>query len=266
MNYRINNLPVGMDEKDFVTAISEKTGIPYGEISDVILLKRSLDCRHGKVRPILSLGFGCNRDLSGTKDVFPYEKPVNLLDGIRPRNCKGLKAVVAGSGPAGLFCSLALAKAGADVTLLERGDDVAERKKAVTSFWNGGKLDVESNVQFGLGGAGTFSDGKLTTGVNDKRLFTVFDTFGRFGADKDIMYSSTPHIGTDVLETVVARFRDELLRLGVTIKFRTKLTDVEIEDGNLSSVIVNDGADERIDCDALVLAVGHSARDTSKCS
>lgn len=118
-----------MDEKDFVTAISEKTGIPYGEISDVILLKRSLDCRHGKVRPILSLGFGCNRDLSGTKDVFPYEKPVNLLDGIRPRNCKGLKAVVAGSGPAGLFCSLALAKVGADVTLLERGDDVAERKK-----------------------------------------------------------------------------------------------------------------------------------------
>ena len=262
MNYRINNLPVGMDEKDFVAAISEKTGIPYGEISDVILLKRSLDCRHGKVRPILSLGFGCNRDLSGTKDVFPYEKPVNLLDGIRPRNCKGLKAVVAGSGPAGLFCSLALAKVGADVTLLERGDNVAERKKAVTSFWNGGKLDVESNVQFGLGGAGTFSDGKLTTGVNDKRLFTVFDTFGRFGADKDIMYSSTPHIGTDVLETVVARFRDELLRLGVTIKFRTKLTDVEIEDGNLSSVIVNDGADERIDCDALVLAVGHSARDT----
>lgn len=263
MDYRINNLSVAFDEKDFSGMIADRLGIKKSEVKAPFLIKRSLDCRHGNVKQVLSLGFASDLDLSDKKNVFHYEKPINYLDGIRPRTCSGKKIIVAGSGPAGLFCCMALALSGAKVILAERGEDVKQRKKAVEDFWNGGELDLSSNVQFGLGGAGTFSDGKLTTGIADEGLFTVFDTFRRMGANPDIMVSSTPHIGTDVLEKVVADFRDELIKAGAEIRFGTTLTDFETKDGKITSAILNErGIVRREPCDALVLAVGHSARDT----
>lgn len=171
--------------------------------------------------------------------------------------------VIIGSGPAGLFCGLLLARAGYCPLILERGADVLTRTKQVEEFWNGGSLDVNSNVQFGEGGAGTFSDGKLNTLVKDpkKRNRLVLEILAEFGADASILYKNKPHIGTDVLSQVVRRIRQEIIRLGGQVRFHSTVTDFLVENpSHLSGVVVN--GTERIKTQAVVLAVGHSARDT----
>lgn len=170
--------------------------------------------------------------------------------------------VIIGMGPAGLFCGLMLARHGYRPILLERGEDVDTRRKKVDRFWETGTLDFRSNVQFGEGGAGTFSDGKLNTLVKDpaKRGQLVLETFCEFGADPAILYQSKPHIGTDVLEGIVKNMREEILRLGGEIRFACQVTDFEIRDGRVNAVITESG--ERILTKAVVLAIGHSARDT----
>ena len=176
------------------------------------------------------------------------------------------RPVITGAGPAGLFCTWLLAREGYGPLLLERGARVEERIKDVEAFWKGGKLNLESNVQFGEGGAGTFSDGKLNTLVKDAhgRNRFVLETFVRFGAPERILYEQKPHIGTDILSQVIRNMRQEILRLGGEIRFHSRLTGLDCQEGptgkKLRQITVN--GREEIPADVLVLAVGHSARDT----
>ncbi|MCL2391038.1 MAG: FAD-binding protein [Oscillospiraceae bacterium] len=171
--------------------------------------------------------------------------------------------VIVGMGPAGLFSALCLAEAGIKCVIVERGQAVDERVKSVAHFWKEGFLDEESNVQFGEGGAGTFSDGKLTTGINDRRILFVLERLVAFGAPEDILYLAKPHIGTDKLRDVVAALRQRLIELGCDVRFGHKLTDVKITDGALSHAVIQHGQSSyTISTDTLVLAPGNSARDT----
>jgi len=166
-------------------------------------------------------------------------------------------------GPAGLFAALFLARNGLPCVVLERGQDVDARTAQVEGFWAGGPLDPASNVQFGEGGAGAFSDGKLTTGTHDPRISAVLDALIEAGAPADVRYSHKPHIGTDVLRQVVKTMRQELISLGCDVRFGHQLTGLVHSGGQLSALTV-EGPQGRysLDCDALVLAPGHSARDT----
>lgn len=170
--------------------------------------------------------------------------------------------VIIGTGPAGLFCGYFLALHGYRPILLERGKDVDARKKDVEAFWEKGVLNPASNVQFGEGGAGTFSDGKLNTLVKDKegRNRAVLETLVRFGAKESILYEAKPHLGTDVLSRVVKNMREEIISLGGTVCFESQVTDIKFENDRVSGVVINH--ERYLPCEQLVLAVGHSARDT----
>ena len=175
--------------------------------------------------------------------------------------------IIAGSGPAGLFCAYSLAKMGYAPVLVERGEDVDTRMQDVEAFWNGGSLKPNSNVQFGEGGAGTFSDGKLNTLVHDKegRGRAVLETFVKFGAPKKILYDNKPHVGTDILAVVVKRMREEICRLGGQVHFHTQVTELLTEEGKLTGIKLQDTHSGEVTdkpTQALVLAIGHSARDT----
>ena len=175
------------------------------------------------------------------------------------------RPVIAGSGPAGLFCALMLARAGYRPLVIERGADVEKRTEAVKNFWEKGTLSADCNVQFGEGGAGTFSDGKLNTLVKDKsgRNRAVLEIFAKAGAGDEICYMNKPHIGTDVLVHVVKNIRDEIISLGGEVRFHTRLTDICMKEGRLRGIkVINDEKEYMIDTEVLVLAVGHSARDT----
>lgn len=171
------------------------------------------------------------------------------------------RPIVIGAGPAGLFASYMLAKHGYKPILFERGKSIDERVKDVEEFWNTGKLSKNSNVQFGEGGAGTFSDGKLNTLVRDKnhRMSEVFRIFAQCGAHEDIMYSNHPHIGTDKLQSVVKNIRKQIIAWGGDVKFNSFLSDIIIENNKVAGIKIND---EIIKTEVLVLAIGHSARDT----
>ncbi len=172
------------------------------------------------------------------------------------------RTVIVGTGPAGLFCGYFLALQGYRPILLERGKSVEDRKKDVEEFWKTGRLNPASNVQFGEGGAGTFSDGKLNTLVKDKdgRNKAVLETFVKFGAKESICYDAKPHIGTDVLSGVVRGMREEIIRLGGQVRFESLVTDICVRQGRVTGAVLESG--EKIPCGRLVLAIGHSARDT----
>ncbi|PLX88192.1 MAG: hypothetical protein C0618_05035 [Desulfuromonas sp.] len=175
----------------------------------------------------------------------------------RSRECR---ALVVGMGPAGLFAALRLSDAGVHVTLIERGKPVEERLQDVRRFWAGDGLSAQSNVQFGEGGAGTFSDGKLTSRQNHPATRQVLETLVRFGAPAEILYQAKPHIGSDRLRSVLIRFRQELQRRGCDLRFSTRLTGLVCRDRQVVAAVVDKSGE--ISCDALVLAPGHSARDT----
>jgi len=180
-----------------------------------------------------------------------------------PTRKSALRPVIVGMGPAGLFCALELAEAGLPVIILERGKPVEQRTRDVERFWGGGELLPDSNVQFGEGGAGAFSDGKLNTGINNPRIGHVMKTFVRFGAPEDIIWSAKPHVGTDILRTVVANIRRRLTELDCDIRFGHTLTGLDVQNGRLCGITVTHDSEEyQQPCDTLVLAPGHSARDT----
>ncbi len=195
------------------------------------------------------------------------DKNISIVDNIIysfPKEKKlKFQPVIIGTGPAGLFAGLVLAQNGYNPILLERGADVDERSKKVSSFWHSGVLDFNTNVQFGEGGAGTFSDGKLTTGIKDFRIKKVLEEFVRFGAPKEILYLSKPHIGTDILKKVVKGIRNEIIMLGGEVRFLSKAEKLIINSGEISAVLVNTEKDSyEIQTDNVILATGHSARDT----
>jgi hypothetical protein len=199
------------------------------------------------------------------RNLSVYRKPVHLADSI-PVCAESGKTVVVGAGPAGLFAAYYLTLCGARPLVIERGASLEERTKDVEKFWKDGILNPESNVSFGEGGAGTFSDGKLNTGVKDKtgKKQFVLETFVRFGAPEDILYDTNPHIGTDVLCTVIANMRREMKSHGCRFLFHTKVTElITGEDRQILGVEIKQGERrEAILCSQVILAVGHSARDT----
>lgn len=186
---------------------------------------------------------------------FVFPKVINKPSSPRP--------IVVGFGPAGMFAALTLAKAGLNPIVLERGNDADNRKKDVDMFLNGGKLNTESNVQFGEGGAGTFSDGKLNTGIKDKLCRTVLEEFVLCGANESILYDAKPHIGTDVLINVVKNIRNKIISLGGEVIFGAKLCTIESVGNAVSGVgYIKDGENHAIYASDVILAIGHSARDT----
>ena len=176
-----------------------------------------------------------------------------------PRPKHSVRPVIIGFGPAGMFAGLVLARAGLKPLILERGYAVEDRQKAVDIFHKTGVLDTKSNIQFGEGGAGTFSDGKLTTGIKDIRCSYVLEQLVKYGAPKDILYLAKPHIGTDKLINTVRNIRRDIIAMGGEIRFDSKVSDINIEKGAVKSIVVNN---EEIPAEYVILAIGHSARDT----
>ena len=223
-------------------------------------LKKSIDARHkNDIRVVLNVRFS---DADFRDEI---EDPC-LTSFQIPDDMPAKRVVVCGSGPSGLFAAAALCCSGIKPILLERGRDVDSRTADIDRLKKDGILDICSNVQFGEGGAGTFSDGKLFSGVSDIRRDLVLRTFVKYGAPKSILYESHPHIGTDYLRKVIRNMREDLQKRGVKVLFERKLCDIEVIDGKLVSITHSasySGEDlEKIPCNALVLAIGHSARDT----
>ena len=194
---------------------------------------------------------GCKR--ASIAPVSYYKPP---RTGAQPQK----RPVVVGFGPAGMFAALILALSGLRPLVLERGEDAKTRHEKVQKFFETGQLDPESNVQFGEGGAGTFSDGKLNTGVNNPRIGWILEQLAAAGAREDILFDAKPHVGTDVLLTVVQNIRQRIISLGGEVRFGTKVTDIYREGDRIIGLQVN--GQESIDCDRVILAIGHSARDT----
>ncbi len=255
----INNLklPLDTDFNNLKTAVERIINFKTDKVS---LFKKSVDARHkNNVHFCCSVLVECQNEkmlLKNNKNALIYN--VKAYDWKIAQTEHKIRPVIVGFGPCGMFCALVLAKAGLKPLVIERGQDVDTRIKDVNAFLSGGALNTESNVQFGEGGAGTFSDGKLNTGIKDPRCRVVLEVFVSHGADPKILTDAKPHIGTDVLVDVVKSIRKEIISLGGSVKFGTKLTKINFENGKVKSIIANN---EEIICDNLVLATGHSARD-----
>lgn len=242
---------------------ARRLGIREEEIRWAKLKKRSLDARRKKdlhyiCSAVLSLKQGEER-LIREKKAQEYKEVPYLI----PKVTSEERPVIVGLGPAGLFAALALSRAGLRPIVIEQGADAETRARKREEFQNGGALDPDCNVQFGEGGAGTFSDGKLHTGIHDPRLEFVLEELVRHGAQENIQYDSKPHIGTDVLIRVVTSMRQEIIAYGGEVRLHTKMTDLQISDGVLTGIrISRDGQEEELPCRHLILAIGHSSRDT----
>ncbi|MBQ6825482.1 MAG: hypothetical protein IJP34_02340 [Clostridia bacterium] len=256
------NLPLDTDFNGLNQLVAKKFKLDINNIKSVKLYRKSVDARHKNdvhfcCSFLVELCSGEEKFLKLYKNAQSY-KPLQY-EFKKAENILENPPVVVGFGPAGMFAALTLAKAGLCPIVIERGMDVDNRKKAVDSFFSGKSLNPNTNVQFGEGGAGTFSDGKLNTGIKDKRCKIVLFELNKFGAGDNILTDAKPHIGTDVLINVVKNLREEVIKLGGRVLFETELRDIIINNGKITSIETNKGS---FDTDILILATGHSARDT----
>ncbi len=252
---QIKNLSVNLsDERCLIEIAAHHLKISPKKISSVKILRKAIDARRR----------------NGSEIKFVYNLDVELIDEkkiINPSQInnsefqfKKTSAVIVGFGPAGMFAALTLIKAGIKPIIFERGADVDTRQKEVEKFFKGGNLNLNTNVQFGEGGAGTFSDGKLTTRINDNLIAEILEIFIEAGAPEEIRYLQKPHIGTDNLKKIVKNIRKKIIALGGEVFFNAQITDIEIKSGKIKSVIVNN--EQRFETDSVFFAIGHSARDT----
>ena len=251
-------------EENLLPQLAALIGLTPGDISDFRIVRKGVDARHKqRIKLIYTVSFmSVDRTalLSRIATIPDLEWQVEPQPGIfTPLNSQQ-QIIIVGSGPAGLFAALRLARYGLTATIIERGQAVEQRALDVQQFWRSGQLDPESNVQFGEGGAGTFSDGKLTCRSKDPLVPWVLEQLADFGAPHEVRYLAKPHIGTDRLRLVVSAIRKHLLERGFTIRFGCRLTDIGTLNGGVGSVTVNDS--EELPCNQLILATGHSARDT----
>lgn len=265
---RINDITLPLDyDNDILKKITAREiSCKPSDIKEIKLVKRSVDARKKT-----NVHFKASVEIAVPNEERILKKmPKNKvsvateMSYIPPKATAHLKRpIIVGFGPAGMFAALTLAQSGLKPIVLERGQDADARIKAIETFQNKRILDVNNNVQFGEGGAGTFSDGKLTTGIKDIRIRHVFNTFVKFGAPKEILYLGKPHIGTDILRNIIKNIRQEIIKLGGEIIFGAKLTDYTTENGKITSAIYEkNGEFFEIGTNSIIFAIGHSARDT----
>ncbi|MCQ2454573.1 MAG: hypothetical protein MJ090_00275 [Clostridia bacterium] len=255
------NLPLDTDFSSLLPIMAKELKTEISNIKSAKLYRKSVDARHKnnvcfccsilvEAKSEGKLLKNCKKASFFRQEPYIWQKCETIPD---------KRPVIIGFGPAGMFAGLVLARAGLKPIIFERGYDVDRRQKDVSDFFGGKKLNPESNIQFGEGGAGTFSDGKLNTGIKDPRIREVLKTFVSFGAKENVLTDSKPHIGTDILRVVVKNIRNEIIDLGGDIYFAKKLDGIFSENGRLSAISVNK---EKIECERLILCIGHSARDT----
>lgn len=250
-------------EEEILQKAAQKLGKAKETITFAAIAKRSVDARKGEIKFVSSVAFNLDGDeqklvesLNDSSVTFKDSVKLSLSPGTTPLSAR---PVIAGFGPAGMFAALMLARLGYRPIVLERGADVDARVKAVEGFWLGGRLDPDSNVQYGEGGAGTFSDGKLTTRIGDARCRYVLEELVHHGAPEAVLIKAKPHIGTDQLRGIVKSIRQEICELGGEVLFHRKLTGILQSGGTLQGVKTDQG---ELPAGVLIAAIGHSARDT----
>ena len=261
---RIRQIKINLDSKqDIKDKVSKLLHINLNEIKNLKINKKSLDARK---KDNLFYVYEVDIEVENEKKLLRKYKSNDIFETpneeyLFPPKKEIDQPIIIGCGPAGLFCAYILSEQGYNPIIYERGEKVEDRVKTIEEFWNTNKLNINSNIQFGEGGAGTFSDGKLNTLTKDKfnRQKKVFEIFIENGAPEEIMYINNPHIGTDILRTVIINMRNKIISNGGKINYNSKLEDIVIENNEVQSIVVNG---ETIPCKNLILAIGHSARDT----
>ena len=260
---RISNIKIyeDIEDENLIDFVIKKYKIKKEDIINWYIVKNSIDARK---KDDIHYNYSINIKLKNEKNYKHFEKVTKKeLPKIKVNNINNKKAIVIGAGPSGLFSALTLVQNGITPIVIEQGSKVEEREKQVETFKTTGKLNCLSNVQFGEGGAGTFSDGKLTTGINSPFCSKVLEEFVNFGAPKEILYLSKPHIGTDKLIKVIRNMREFIISKGGKFLFDTKVIDFNVENNKISSVTCrNKNSTFEITGSHIILAIGHSSRDT----
>ncbi len=266
---RLRQVRLSITDNDLKTKVKNILNIKKDDIKSLKIVRKSLDARD---KNNLLFVYELDVEVVNEKDILRKKKSKDIFKSpslmykfvLDNKTKSNVRPIIVGAGPAGLFCAYMLAKYGYKPLVIERGEMVDNRVRTVQEFFKTNKLNINSNVQFGEGGAGTFSDGKLNTSIKDSknRIRKVLEIFVENGAPEEILYEAMPHIGTDNLRSIVKNIRNKIISFGGEFRFNTKLTNLVIENESLVSIEVNNN--EIIPCNVLILAIGHSARDTFK--